>query len=162
MSMISIPTPFAHDGLLYVTSGYVGDPFRKPVYAIKPGAKGDITLKKSEDSNAGVAWVQRQAGPYHPTPVVVGKYLYVLHDRGFLACYDAKSGKEVHGKRRLTRASAGFTASPWTYNGKLFCLSEDGTTYVVKPGEELKVEGKNALGEMCLATPAIAGGNLFI
>src|SRR5436190_22949826 len=84
MSMISIPTPFAHDGLLYVTSGYVGDPFRKPVYAIKPGAKGDITLKKSEDSNAGVAWVQRQAGPYHPTPVVVGECLYVVHARGFL------------------------------------------------------------------------------
>ena len=42
MSMISIPTPFAAHDLLYVASGYVADPFLRPVYAIRLGASGDI------------------------------------------------------------------------------------------------------------------------
>src|SRR5262249_8372832 len=61
MSMISIPTPFARHGLLYVTSGYVADPFLKPLYAIRPGAAGDVSLKRGEAANKYVAWCQRQA-----------------------------------------------------------------------------------------------------
>ena len=77
MSIIAIPTPFAANGLLYVTSGYVLDP-KRPVFAIRPGAEGDISLKEGETANKWVAWCQRQAGPYHPTPLVHGDYLYVL------------------------------------------------------------------------------------
>ena len=43
----SIPTPFAAGGLLYVTSGYVLD-VRRPLYAIRPGASGDISLASGE------------------------------------------------------------------------------------------------------------------
>ena len=57
MSILSIPTPFAAGGLLYVTSGYVLDPLR-PVYAIRPGAAGDVSLKKGEKSNKYIAWCQ--------------------------------------------------------------------------------------------------------
>jgi outer membrane protein assembly factor BamB len=160
MSMISIPTPCARGGLLYVASGYVADPFLKPVYAIRPGASGDISLKRGAVENKFVAWCQRQAGPYHPSPLVYGNYLYVLHDRGMLACYDARTGKEVYGKRRL--GASAFTASPWAYGGKVFCLSEDGETFVIAAGKEFKVLGRNPLEEMALATPAIAGGSLFV
>jgi len=66
MSSIAIPTPFSKFGLLYVTSGYVGDQVR-PVYAVRPGASGDISLKGDETSNEFVAWYQRQAGPYNPS-----------------------------------------------------------------------------------------------
>jgi outer membrane protein assembly factor BamB len=162
MSIISIPTPFAAHGLLYVTSGYVADPFRKPLYAIKPGAKGDVSLKAGEESNAHVAWCQRQAGPYHPSPVVYGDYLYVLYDRGTLACYEAKTGKEVYAKKRLGGGASAFTASPWACDGKVFCLSEDGETFVVQAGKEFKVLARNKLDEMSLATPALAGGSLFV
>jgi outer membrane protein assembly factor BamB len=162
MSMISIPTPFAAGGLLYVTSGYVGDPFLKPVYAIKPGATGDISLKGGQTSNQHIAWCQKYAGPYHPTPVVYRGLLYVLHDRGFLACYEADTGKEVYGRRRLARSTSAFTASPWAYDGKVFCLSEDGETVVVQAGREFKVLGRNRLDGMSLATPALAEGSLFL
>jgi outer membrane protein assembly factor BamB len=162
MSILTIPTPFTACGMLYVTSGYVADPFLKPLYAILPGATGDISLKGNETSNKSIAWCQKQAGPYHPTPVVDGEYLYVLYDRGFLACYEARTGKEVYAKRRLGRSTSAFTASPWAYDGKVFCLSEDGETVVVQAGKEFKVLGTNALGEMSLATPALAGGSLFI
>jgi outer membrane protein assembly factor BamB len=162
MSMIAIPTPFARHGLLYVASGYVGDPFMKPVYAIRPGAAGDISLKRGEADNKFIAWCQRQAGAYHPSPLVYGDYLYVLHDRGLLACYDARTGKEVYGKKRLGGGATAFTASPWAYGGKVFCLSEDGETVVIQAGKEFKVVGRNPLGEMALATPAVAGGSLFV
>ncbi len=159
MSVISIPSPFAADNLLYVSSGYVLD-LSKPVYAIRPGASGDISLKDGATSNEHIAWCQPRAGSYHPTPVVDGDYLYVLLDRGFLSCYEAKTGKEVYVNKRL--GGGAFTASPWAYAGKVFCLSEDGETFVVQAGREFKVLGRNPLGEMALASPAVAGGSLFV
>ena len=62
MSSIVVPTPLAKHGLLYVSSGYVGDS-KRPVYAVRPGATGDITLKDGEDSSKYIAWCKRQAGP---------------------------------------------------------------------------------------------------
>jgi outer membrane protein assembly factor BamB len=161
MSSISIPTPFSKFGLVYITSGYVMDPLR-PVYAIRPGASGDISLKEGEKSNQYIAWFQPQAGPYNPTPVLYGDNYYTLLDRGFFTCHDAKTGKEVYGKQRIDPSAGAFTSSPWAYNGKIFCLSEDGDTYVIQAGAEYKLVGKNSLGEMCMATPAIARGSLII
>ncbi len=160
MSIIAIPTPFAAGGLLYVASGYVADPFLKPVYAIRPGASGDISLSAKETSNKWVAWCQRQAGPYHPTPLVYDGLLYVLYDRGTLSCFDARTGEAVYEKRRL--GPTAFTAAPWAYGGKVYCLSEDGDTVVVQAGRDFKVLGTNRLDEMALATPAMAGGSLFL
>jgi len=161
MSSIAIPTPFAKLGLLYVTSGYVGDQVR-PVFAVKPGASGDISLKEGETSNEFVAWYQRQGGPYNPSPLVYKDYYYTLMDFGFLTCRDARTGKEVYGKQRLNAAGAAFTASPWAYNGKIFALSEDGDTYVIQAGPEFKLLGKNSLDEMTLATPAIYRSSLML
>ena len=57
---------------------------------------------------------------------------------------------------------AAFTSSPWAYNGKIFALSEDGNTYVIRAGREYELLGMNALDEFTMATPAIAQGSLFI
>ena len=161
MSSISIPSPFAHGELLFVTSGYVLDATR-PLYAIKPRATGDISLVDKAASNEAILWSQRQAGPYHPTPVVHGDFLYMLLDRGFLACYNVRTGAEVYGKQRIDAASDKFTASPWAAAGKIYCLSEDGDTYVVKAGPKFEVLGKNSLDDMCLATPALVRGNIVL
>jgi acetyl esterase/lipase/outer membrane protein assembly factor BamB len=160
MSSITIPTPFAHDGLLYVASGYVLDGSR-PLYAIRAGATGDISLKKGEDHNACVAWCQKRSAPYNPTPVLYGPYVYVLYDLGFLACYDARTGKDVYGRQRLGSGTT-FTASPWAGDGKVFCLSEDGETFVVRAGPEFKLLGRNRLDEMALASPAPVGDGLIV
>jgi outer membrane protein assembly factor BamB len=162
MSTIVIPTPFSQHGLLYVCSGYVGDKSR-PVFAIRPGASGDISLKEGETANESIAWSQKTAAPYNPSPLLLGDYFYVLFDFGFLTCHDAKTGKEIYGKQRInTQGTSGFTASPWAYNGKIFCLSEDGDTFVIQAGPEYKLLGKNSLDEMCMATPAIAQDSLII
>jgi outer membrane protein assembly factor BamB len=160
MSVIAIPTPFAGTDFLYVSSGYVLDPVMKPIYAIRPGATGDISLTGDETSNKWIAWSLKQAGPYNPSPLLYGDYIYVLYDRGTLSCFDAKTGKVVYEKERL--GGTAFTASPWAADGKVYCLSEDGDTVVVQAGKEFKILGKNSLDEMTLATPAVLRGNIVL
>jgi outer membrane protein assembly factor BamB len=161
MSSIAIPTPFAKFGLLYVTSGYVGDQVR-PVYAVRPGASGDISLKADEPGNQFIAWYQPQAGPYNPSPIVYGDYYYTLLDRGFFTCHDARTGKEIYGKQRIDPAASAFTASPWAANGRIYALSEDGDTFVIQAGPAFKLLGKNSLDEMCMATPAVYRSSLIV
>ena len=161
MSAIAIPTPFAEHGLLYITSGYVGDK-KRPLFAIRPGARGDITLKDDQNSNQYIAWCQKQGGPYNPTPIVYGDYFYVLYDRGMLSCYDARTGSEIYSKKRIAAGANAFTSSPWANDGKIFCLSEDGDAFIIQAGTEFKVLGSSKLDEMCMATPAAVRGSLII
>ena len=156
----TIATPFAKNGLLYVSSGYPGSP-RRPVFAIRPGASGDISLTEGETSSRDIAWFHPRLGSYQTSALMYGDYYYTLLDRGFLLCHDARTGEEVYGRQRLT-AGTSFAASPWAYNGKIFLLSEDGDTYVVQAGPEFKLLGTNSLNEMAMATPAVVGGSLFI
>ncbi len=162
MSSITIATPYQHRGLLYVSSGYVGDPLR-PLYAIRAGAKGDISLSGDKTSNASIVWSNPTGGPYNPTTLAYDGILYVLYDRGLMAAYNADDGSEVYSKKRIPNGRA-FTSSPWAYDGKLFCLNEDGTTFVIKTGEQFEVLRSNPLGEddMGMATPAIVGDRLLI
>ena len=171
MNSISIPQPFSAHGLLYVMSGYVGDAVR-PVYAIRPGAEGDITLPDGATGSDHVVWYQDTAGPYHPTPLVYGDYYFTLLDQGFFTVHDARTGEEQYFteqqiqtqqvRRRVARGATGFTSSPWAYNGMVFVLSEDGDTYVLDSNDRFRVVATNALEEVAMSSPAIARGSLFI
>ena len=162
MSSITIATPYSHDGFLYLSSGYVGDKAR-PVYAIRPGAKGDISVTAKDSSNEFIAWSNWNIAPYNPSTLLYQDQLYILLDRGYLSALDPKTGAEIYGKQRLP-GSTGFTVSPWAYHGKIFCLNEDGGTNVCKAGKEFELLHTNQLAEddMGMATPAIAGKNLLI
>ncbi len=161
-SSITIGTPYAASGLLYVSSGYILDS-KRPIYAIRPGAAGDISLAADQTSNDHIAWCQPAAAPYNPSTLVLNGLLYTLLDRGFLACYDAATGAPIYEKKRLPGGRA-FTSSPWTCGGKIFCLSEYGVTYVVRAGRQFELLGRNELAadDMCMATPAVAGDRLLI
>lgn len=161
MSSIAIPQPFAADGHLYVTSGYVGD-LQRPVYAIRPGARGDITLTGEARSNEWIAWSLPQAGPYNPTPLVYRGILYTLLDRGFVTAHDAGTGKEIYAKQRIERGASAFTASPWAYNDTVFALSEDCDAFALAAGTTFRVVAKSSLDDMCMATPAIVDGSLYL
>ena len=163
MSSIAIPMPFTKFGLLYVASGYVGDQVR-PVFAIKPGASGDISLKEGETSNQYVAWYQRQAGPYNPSPIIYGDIYYTLLDRGFFTAHDAKTGKEIYTQERAV-ANGRYYSSPVAANGNIYFTSlENGTITVLKAGEKepVQVVRNQSLGERTSATPAIADHTLYV
>jgi outer membrane protein assembly factor BamB len=161
MSTITIPTPFARHGLLFISSGYIADQLR-PTYVIKPGASGDISLAPGTTTNAYIAWSHPTLAPYNPTPLVYGDVLYTLLDRGFFSAHDARTGREIYARQRIASDATGFSSSPWAYNGKIFVMSEDGDTYVLQPGPEFKVLGKNSLNEMTLATPAVVDDSLIV
>ena len=57
----------------------------RPIYAIRPGASGDITLDDGEHASEFVAWRRPLIAPYNPSTIVVGDHLYVLLDRGIVA-----------------------------------------------------------------------------
>lgn len=162
MSSITIAMPYEYRGLLFVSSGYVMDR-QKPIYAIRPGAEGDISLADGQSSNEWIAWSQPRSAPYNPTTLIYEGQLFVLYDRGLVASFDALDGTEIYGFQRLPNGRA-FTSSPWAYNGKLFCLNEDGVTFVIRAGEKYELLHTNTLAEddMCMATPAIAGNKLLI
>jgi hypothetical protein len=162
MSSITVATPYSQDDLLYVSSGYVLDK-KKPLYAIKPGANGDITLADDAMSNEYIAWCAKMGGPYNPTSLLYGDKIYVLYDQGFFAAFDAKTGAKVYPKKRIPDGK-GFTASPWAYDNKIFCLNEDGVTFVIAAGNEFEILHTNPLAEddMGMATPAIVGDKLLL
>ncbi len=162
MSSITIATPFEYDGLLYITSGYVGDQ-RRPIYAIKPGAKGDITLKDGESASEFIAWKTAKGAPYNPSTLAYDGRLYVLYDFGQFGCFDAKTGKEVFPTKRLPGTNA-FTASPWQSGNNIYCLNEDGKTLVMKAGDKFEHLHTNTLAEddMGMSTPAIVDDKLII
>jgi outer membrane protein assembly factor BamB len=118
-SEITVPTPFAAHDLIFVTSGYRPP---RPIYAIRPGASGDISLKDGKTSSDAIAWSNLRDGPYMPTPIVYGDYLYVCSNSGIVTCFEAKTGKRVY--RERLGGEQGYTASPVAADGKLYFTGE--------------------------------------
>jgi hypothetical protein len=83
-------------------------------------------------------------------------------DRGFVTSNDPKTGEEIYGRQRIAADAGTFSASARSYNAKIFAIREDGDTFVMQAGKEFKVLARNSLGEMTLASPAIANGSVFI
>jgi len=156
MALTPIPTPFAYEGLLYINAGR-----GRPLFALRPGASGDISLQKDETSNDYVAWSQPRAGTYLPSSLAYNGAIYTLSETGILNRFDAKTGKQTY-KTRIDPTATAFTTSPWAYNGKLFCLSEEGQTYVISTGDEFKLLHVNELDDMAQASPALVGERLLI
>lgn len=144
----------AHD-LIYVTGGY---PPGRAIYAFRPGAVGDISLKSGEDKNAFLAWATSKGSPYTPTPIIYGDVLYVIADNGVLSTYDAKTGENIYQQRLPTS----FSASPVAADGKLYLASEDGDVFVVKAGRQYELVSRNVMGQPLMATPALAEGMLIL
>lgn len=156
-----VASPYSWEGNLYITTGWVAWNYR-PLFVLRPGMRGEYTFRAGETESEFLVWSTDKLGPYHPTPIIVNGRYYTLHDRGFFWCNDARTGEEIYGKQRIMGSMAGFTSSPWSYQGKIFCQNEDGQTFVIEAGTEFKVLGVNELDEMCMATPAISGESLLI
>jgi hypothetical protein len=59
-------------------------------------------------------------------------------------------------------APATYLASLLAADGKILQFSEDGDTFLVKAGPTHEIVARNTIGEAIYATPAIAGGRIYI
>ena len=156
-SEITIGTPVVGNGLIFVTGGY---PPVRPIYAIRPGAGGDISLPKGQESSQAIAWSNMTEGTYIPTPLVYGRYLFTLNINGVVSAYNPETGQRAFRGRVGTGGS--FSASPIAADGRLYVASEDGEIYVLDAGEGLTQVAKNDMKEVIMATPAISDGVIVV
>jgi outer membrane protein assembly factor BamB len=155
MAPMPIPSPYASNGLLFLNGGKGGG-----LFAVKPGAAGDISAVPAGRPSAYIAWSQERAGTYLPTQVVFEGGVYALTETGILNRYEAQTGKLSY--RARIEGGIAFTSSPWAYNGKIFCLNEEGKTFVIAAGDKYELLRVNDLGEMAQATPALVGDRLLL
>jgi outer membrane protein assembly factor BamB len=157
-SKITAPTPVFTRDVIVVASGRAPE---RPVFAIKPGASGDITLRPNQSSSANVLWSRTGRGSYMPTPLIYDGILYVLANQGLLDAYDLRSGDEVY-RQRLPHEGSGFSASPVAADGRIYLSSEDGDIFVIRAGRTFEILGRHAMGEPLMATPALGGDTMYV
>jgi outer membrane protein assembly factor BamB len=154
------PSPAAADGMLFVGSGSQGEANR-PLFAVRPGAKGDISLSGDQPSSEFVAWFQPRFCGYTPSPLAYRGRVYAVNDNGVLQVADAKTGAEIY-KARVGGGGHTFSSSPLASQGRIYLTSEDGDTFVLAAGDKYAEIAKNSLGEMSLATPAAGADSLYV
>ena len=154
-TQVKMQAPLVAHDLIYITGGY---PAGRAMYAFRPGAGGDISLKTGEETNAFLAWKTASGSPYTPTPIVYGEHFYTVADNGVFAAYDAKTGARLYQERLPST----FSASPVASGGKLYVSSEDGDVYVVRAGPKFELLATNPMGEALMATPALTDGMLIL
>jgi hypothetical protein len=102
-----------------------------------------------------------RAGPSMALPLLYRGLLYILDQNSdIVICLDAHSGKTMDGERLA--GATGFMSSPWACADRIYCLDQDGTTFVLDAGPTFKLAGTNTVGERCWATPAVAHDALLL
>jgi outer membrane protein assembly factor BamB len=147
-----IPSPAFGHGLVYAFAGNAER--QKMVLAIAPGRDGGTGAER-------VKWRYTRGTAYVASPILYGEYLYLITDSGITTCLDARTGELVYLGGRVP-VPASFTASPVGTGGKLLLMSEDGDTFVLKAGSTHEILHTNSLGEAIYASPALAGGTIYI
>lgn len=142
----TIASPVVTDSLIYASSRV------RPLVAIRPGGRGDI-------SKSHRVW-STDNGPDVPTPVTDGKYFYIVNDKGITWCLNANTGETIWGPERIEMGI--YSSSPVLADGKIYITSEDGITTVMKAGPKFEILAKNNLDDYSLSSVAISDGQLFL
>lgn len=150
------PTPVVAHDLIFINNAHGR---YSPIYAVRPEARGDITLHTDSTSNEYIVWSIKRGGAYMQTPLIYGDYLYNLRGNGSLTCFEAKTGRQMY--RQNLGISGGITASGVASGGKVYFTTERGEVYVVEAGPEYRLLAQNSMADLCMATPAISEGTLF-
>ena len=140
--------PSYGNGLFYVVGSIRQDHFC--VYAVRPG-KGRL----SDDQ---IVWENSKGIPHVPSPLLVGKQLFVVHDGGVASCLDALTGNE-HWRERL---GGNHDASPVEISGRIYFCNREGKTTVVAASDQFEVLALNQLDGIFKASPAVSDGALFL
>lgn len=145
-----VPSPGIGPGLVYSTPAGRGT-----ILAVRPDGRGDCT-------ETHVAWSQKRNSPMIASFLYVSPCLYTATDNGTFSCFDAATGDFLWQER----IGGALSASPLYAEGKVYLLSEQGTTTVLElsknPKEPAEVLRTNELEERALASIAVAGKRLFL
>ena len=147
----ALPMPAAGHGMAFTASGWKRDLLQ----AIELGHRGDLT------GGEHVIWSLTRGVPYVPCPMLWGDELYLLEDQSFFSCVTATDGTPHYAKHRLPDAP-NFSASPVGAADRIYLLSEDGATVVLKRGPEPTVLAVNRLDGTFYASPAIVGDAIYL
>lgn len=156
-SEITVGSPVAGNGLVFVTGGY---PPVRPIYAIRPGSTGDISLDKGQESSQAIAWRNMMEGTYIPTPLLYNGYLFTLNINGIVNAYNPQTGQRAF--RGRVGVGGAFSVSPVGADGRLYIASEDGEVYVLSASPGLMQIAKNDMKAVIMATPAISDGLIVL
>ena len=124
----------------------------RPFIGFRAGGSGDITGKNELWTN--------NLGADVPTPTTDGKYIYVLRDNGTMNCIEALTGKVMYESQRIEMGT--YSSSPLLADGKIYCISEAGTTTVLKAGPSFEILAVNKLDSHTLASPVADDNQIFI
>jgi outer membrane protein assembly factor BamB len=166
VARVSMPltSPVASGDLLLVGTGAQEGDATRPIFAIKAGARGDITLTGGAGgatSSEFVLWTHPRAAGYTPSALVHQGRVYLVHDLGTMLVLAADTGKEIY-RARVGGVGHTFSASPIATANRVYFPDEEGVTIVLDAGDSYREIAQNDLGEMTLASPAVAGNTLFI
>lgn len=139
------PSPIFAGGLVLAVSP------SHEMLAIRPDGSGDVTATH-------VAWKADEGMPDVTSPVGNSEFALVVNSGGLIVCYDVKDGKKVWDKDLETEVQA----SPAIFGRRLYVSCVNGTTFVAELGRECRELARNPLGEKIYASPALAGGRLFL
>jgi outer membrane protein assembly factor BamB len=152
MTVNAIPSAVAADGVVYCMSGYQGN----TALAIPLDSTGELTNTKK------VLWRHDRGTPYVPSPLLLGDRLYFTQaNNALLTILDTKTGKPLLDRERLPGLKD-FYASPVAAAGRIYLVDREGTTLVLKQGDQLEVLATNRLSDPVDASPALAGKQLFL
>ena len=157
-SKLTAPTPVYAGDILVVASGRGPE---RPIFVVKAGARGDLTLPEGKTSSDTVIWSRTGRGSYMPTPLIYNDILYVLTNNGTFDAYNLKTGDEIY-RQRLATIGSGYSASPVASDGKIYLSNEDGEILVVSAGEKFNHIATNSMGELLMATPALSDGVMYV
>ena len=141
------PSPVVGDGLLYTSSGFEAPTLR----AIRLGGKGEVT-------NSHIAWEQKNGVAALASLLYVKPNLYSISRDNILHCLDAATG-DIVWRERLTGT---YSASPIYADGRIYILSAEGETLVLRPGAKYDEIARNDISDTCNASMAISQGNFYI
>ncbi|MCA9119715.1 MAG: PQQ-binding-like beta-propeller repeat protein [Planctomycetaceae bacterium] len=151
-SVNAIPSPILSGETVFCMSGYR----TSAALAIPLRSTGDIT-----DTDR-ILWQHKQGTPYVPSPIVVEDHIYfTASNTGVLSCLNIHTGKPIFARQRLPELKSVY-ASPVAANGRIYFTDRDGTTVVIRHGDELEVLAINTLAEPVDASPAIVDNQIFL
>ena len=117
--------------------------------AVRPGKPGE---------EPQVAYTVKGIAPYVPTPLVKGDRVYLWGDAGQVSCLKLATGEQVWSEK----VGATYYASPVCVGDTVWCVSRKGDLVGVRAADAFEQVAKVSLGEPSHATPAVAGGKMYL